>query len=463
MKSVKYRKRIRTRALIIVLSVAFVFFATFAGLVLTSPDFWVAVKVKAAEKYVSKARYDDAIEACNEALNIDGTSPKVYDGLRRAYIAKGDRVYDGDYNLAMDCYGNALLASQRGLSATGDNSFSVRISELEKLMTDRHKHDSGSFFTVKEPTCTEDGIRERRCNTCGEVVNSFTLPKLPHTSGDWEVASQATCTAHGLKVKKCTVCGTVLESEYLPKLGHEPGDWEVARESDCAPGLNVRKCLRCGDIVEEEEVPAKMAHKKGSWEIVTEPDCENPGKKVLKCTKCENIIETEEIPANGHNKESKGEKFRDTDVLIYKCTVCGKVIEPKSIARVLYMESLPQVVKDDLFPETSAEYDTNGKLQISFKLNEALEISDYGFTLYNADELPDGIVVSYDESRSKVRAVTVLPRSLDKATDSCSITDTSDEIGTILKPATAYYYRVFFIFEDYIYISDFHRFTTKME
>ena len=78
------------------------------------------------------------------------------------------------------------------------------------------------YETVKEPTCTVDGLK--RCKVCGD--------EQPIPSGHkWIVSKQPTCTEPG--EGKCSVCGI---TEVLPALGH------IDENKD-------NLCDRCGEPV----------------------------------------------------------------------------------------------------------------------------------------------------------------------------------------------------------------------
>ena len=99
-----------------------------------------------------------------------------------------------------------------------------------------HTHSFGEWEVVTEPTCTEEGLRERVC-ACGEK-ESEEIEALGHTPSEAikenEVA--ATCTTGGSyeEVVYCAVCGEELSRKAVEvvSLGH-----------DYVKGV----CVRCGE------------------------------------------------------------------------------------------------------------------------------------------------------------------------------------------------------------------------
>lgn len=63
-----------------------------------------------------------------------------------------------------------------------------------------------------------------------------------------EAVREATCTQSGLKEKRCTVCNACLESEMSPALGHTYTEWEeIAQATKQQEGERIRHCINCGD------------------------------------------------------------------------------------------------------------------------------------------------------------------------------------------------------------------------
>ena len=103
-------------------------------------------------------------------------------------------------------------------------------------------HDWGEWQTVKEPECTETGLRQRACQRCGET-EAETLPANGHTPIT-EAAIAATCTESGWTEHiYCAVCEEVLEpyQTEIPALGHDWGAWETVIAAAHLPARRLRR------------------------------------------------------------------------------------------------------------------------------------------------------------------------------------------------------------------------------
>ena len=92
-------------------------------------------------------------------------------------------------------------------------------------------HRWGEFTVTKEPTCTEDGNKERVCEVCGEK-ETVAIPALGHTWGAFTVITEPKCEEDGLQEHTCEVCGAT-ETMAIPALGHKWGEWVVTVEPGC--------------------------------------------------------------------------------------------------------------------------------------------------------------------------------------------------------------------------------------
>ena len=106
-----------------------------------------------------------------------------------------------------------------------------------------HTHTYGEWETVTPPTCTEDGTKERTCNTCGEK-ETLEIAKTGHSYGEWVTISESTCTINGQKQKTCTACNdTVTE---IIEASHSLSEWQTITPASCTvEGKNERICTIC--------------------------------------------------------------------------------------------------------------------------------------------------------------------------------------------------------------------------
>ncbi|WP_457819694.1 hypothetical protein, partial [Staphylococcus aureus] len=65
-------------------------------------------------------------------------------------------------------------------------------------------HTPGEWETVKEATCSENGLEERNCTVCGNVIETRVTDTLPHTYDEWVVTVEPTCTEAGVESASCT-------------------------------------------------------------------------------------------------------------------------------------------------------------------------------------------------------------------------------------------------------------------
>ena len=108
-----------------------------------------------------------------------------------------------------------------------------------------HVHTLGAWETVTEATCTSNGSRQRRCTSCGEVVDKESIAATGHSWGAWTTVANATCTSAGSNKRTCTSCGES-ETSRVEALGH---DWVTHKsESTGADGYFItwEECSRCG-------------------------------------------------------------------------------------------------------------------------------------------------------------------------------------------------------------------------
>lgn len=172
-----------------------------------------------------------------------------------------------------------------------------------------HIHEFEDWATVRNPSCTESGLKERYCS-CGEKQESE-IPSEGHSSGDWITDIGNTCSEDGKRHKECKTCGEILEEESIPA-GHVPGDWIIDKESTCTEnGKRHNECISCGETITEEEI-VSSGHK-----LVKDPavsaTCTKKGlTEGEHCSVCGKVTKKQEsVPAKGHKWSGSS------------CSVCG--------------------------------------------------------------------------------------------------------------------------------------------
>lgn len=115
-------------------------------------------------------------------------------------------------------------------------------------------HDWFRVTVVREPTCTESGLRTGVCSRCGAQLEEA-IPALGHDYVCYE-HTPPTCTEPGADEFKCSRCPQTWTQHFDP-LGHE---WETVRTEPhgLTDGSAVSTCVRCGET-ETEIIPAASA------------------------------------------------------------------------------------------------------------------------------------------------------------------------------------------------------------
>ena len=201
------------------------------------------------------------------------------------------------------------------------------------------RHDFSEIYRTP-PTHTSNGRVVLECRLCG--ARSYRVLFATGCNwGEWSTIRQPTCTQPGLKVRTCSVGVTHNEYEEIPALGHQ---WvETIIEPTCTePGRRIRICSRCGESY--TEVYREPLGKNYIEAIAREPSCEQDGERTFTCEHCGDYY-TESIPALEHEfgewiiytpaKEGiEGRKYRE-------CLICAERIW-ETIAQLPIVPSEPQ-------------------------------------------------------------------------------------------------------------------------
>ena len=199
-----------------------------------------------------------------------------------------------------------------------------------------HTHSYSSWVVVDEPTCTEEGLRERTCS-CGEKETE-TIAALGHTAGEAvrENEKAPTCTATGSYEE--VVCCTVCEEEVSRKtvevaaLGHTAG--EAVKENEVAATCldagsyeEVVCCTVCGEEMSRKTVTVDALGHDYKGVVTDEALCLVPGEMTYTCTRCDDSYKEEIAPLRhswGETKPGQAPTCTAAGYTSYEtCTRCG--------------------------------------------------------------------------------------------------------------------------------------------
>lgn len=164
-------------------------------------------------------------------------------------------------------------------------------------------HDYDEWVVMKEPTCTETGVKERHCKDCDHFETTV-LEKAEHAPVPTD-PREPDCIHDGMHSRtQCSVCGAVVdEGTTFPALGHDftgvpwKDDHEGGHDGTCESEDHVRICKRCHGSLEGgmESQP----HDYEAWTITRQPTVESEGLKERYCKACDHA-QKEPIPKMEH-------------------------------------------------------------------------------------------------------------------------------------------------------------------
>lgn len=165
--------------------------------------------------------------------------------------------------------------------------------------------------TVKKATCSEEGVIEKTCETCGYTWTEST-PKTEHSYITVETTSDTCEDKSVYKVHKCSECGEVIGTSK--KMYYSAHDYEFTSHSKVATctekGEDLYTCTICGKT-ETREVPM-VAH-----------ETELRNYKAATCTEDgytgdETCINCGKVISKGKKTYATGHSYVDTLETVYE-------------------------------------------------------------------------------------------------------------------------------------------------
>lgn len=120
----------------------------------------------------------------------------------------------------------------------------VLATKIIKVTVSECNHSFDSWSMTKEPKCTDEGIKSRKCTICGKTEMESIAP-LGHSWSEWETVKEATCIENGETKRECSKCDT---TENVPILStmHKYESITVA-PTYTEKGYVLHKCSVCGN------------------------------------------------------------------------------------------------------------------------------------------------------------------------------------------------------------------------
>ena len=85
----------------------------------------------------------------------------------------------------------------------------------------KFSHTENDGTVIKQPTCTETGIREYKCTECQEISKTETIDALGHSWSTWDETTPATEYTTGIRTHTCMICHKK-ETQVIPPIGISP-------------------------------------------------------------------------------------------------------------------------------------------------------------------------------------------------------------------------------------------------
>ena len=209
-------------------------------------------------------------------------------------------------------------------------------------------HSWKLISTLKEATCTTDGLGKFECEYC--KVTKYAIIPAAHTWELTETVKEATCGEAGEALYTCSVCGET-KTEVIEATGAHNFEEKLV-EATCTENAKAGLvCTVCGATDGElVEVPdSKIPH---DYETVTvDATCVTDGSITKTCKVCgDEQVET--IPATGkHTEEVVGAKAPTCTEAGHnegvKCSVCGEILYG--------MEEIPATGEHTPVPDAAVE------------------------------------------------------------------------------------------------------------
>jgi hypothetical protein len=231
---------------------------------------------------------------------------------------------------------------------------------IEKL---DHKYKVS--LVIEEATCTKEGEAEETCQVCGDTVRR-SIAKKSHS---FEIKEKpATCEKLGKRYKECSVCG---EKEIIESIHIIPHDWEtvvLVEPTSCTnDGLACDKCTVCKREQNQRAISAPH-----DWEtvVLVEPTCTKEGLECEKCTVCkrEQNQRAISVPHDWETVVLIEPTCTEEGLECEKCTVCKTEQNQRAVSALEHQLSYEKTGKNKANVKCEhCDYETTTEIEVEFE------------------------------------------------------------------------------------------------
>lgn len=150
-------------------------------------------------------------------------------------------------------------------------------------------HKSVTWITTSKPSCTDEGMKVKKCKNCGKILKIKKIKKSGHRLRT-QIEKMPTCTKPGLTATYCLNPDCIYgyrkyyKTEKIAPLGHSYID-KTYKATCTAPKRIVTSCKNCKYKSTHKEGKA-LGHRWSKWKLNTDSMIKKKPKKTRICSRC---------------------------------------------------------------------------------------------------------------------------------------------------------------------------------
>lgn len=155
--------------------------------------------------------------------------------------------------------------------------------------TKKCNHKNVTWITTSKPSCTDEGMKVKKCKNCGKILKIKKIKKSGHRLRT-QIEKMPTCTKPGLTATYCLNPDCIYgyrkyyKTEKIAPLGHSYID-KTYKATCTAPKTIVTSCKNCKYKSTHKEGKA-LGHHWSKWKLNTDSMIKKKPKKTRICSRC---------------------------------------------------------------------------------------------------------------------------------------------------------------------------------